>query len=262
MQAEEGNKRNGVYVIRNIANGKRYVGSATRTFRQRWRSHLSMLRLGVHGNIRLQRAWNKYGEVSFTFEVCEATLPEHAVACEQTMIDFYQSTSQQHGYNIAPNAGSSRGVTRSKETRAKIAENSRKQFASPEARKQLSIAAKKRYADRPELRQQASERAKVQMGKPEARAAQSARARRMHGTPEARYENAQRTKRQLSSPEARLAHSQRLKAVMSTPEHRKKMSDIRKALNSDPVARASATLKGRLTRATKKLTLLPHDPIQ
>ena len=39
----------GVYQIVNLANGKRYVGSA-RKFRQRWAEHRSMLARGVHHN--------------------------------------------------------------------------------------------------------------------------------------------------------------------------------------------------------------------
>ena len=56
----------GLYQIANLANGKRYVGSA-RDIAARWRRHRSDLRRGCHPNSHLQAAWHKYGEVSFGF---------------------------------------------------------------------------------------------------------------------------------------------------------------------------------------------------
>lgn len=65
----------GIYMIINILNSKRYVGQAT-NINERWTNHRRMLRRGVHGITKtnphtdhLQRAWNKYGENNFRFEV-------------------------------------------------------------------------------------------------------------------------------------------------------------------------------------------------
>jgi group I intron endonuclease len=59
-----------IYKIRNVVNGKFYVGSTTDT-RERFRTHRSRLRKGVHHCRHLQSSWNKYGEDCFKFEVQE-----------------------------------------------------------------------------------------------------------------------------------------------------------------------------------------------
>ena len=48
----------GIYEIRNIANDKRYIGSAM-SFDTRFRAHLNDLRKDKHPNRYLQFAWNK-----------------------------------------------------------------------------------------------------------------------------------------------------------------------------------------------------------
>lgn len=61
---------NVIYKIRNVVNGKFYVGSAKDT-RTRFRQHRKLLRKGTHHCKHLQAAWNKYGEDVFKFEVVE-----------------------------------------------------------------------------------------------------------------------------------------------------------------------------------------------
>lgn len=61
---------NVIYKIRNLLNGKFYVGSAQDT-RTRFRQHRRLLRKGIHHCKHLQNAWNKYGEELFKFEVIE-----------------------------------------------------------------------------------------------------------------------------------------------------------------------------------------------
>lgn len=61
---------NVIYKIRNLLNGKFYVGSAVDT-RTRFRQHRKLLRRGTHHCRHLQASWNKYGEELFKFEVVE-----------------------------------------------------------------------------------------------------------------------------------------------------------------------------------------------
>lgn len=56
----------GIYYIKNLVNGKKYIGSS-KNLTKRLRDHKSALRVGRHHNIHLQRAWNKYGEENFKF---------------------------------------------------------------------------------------------------------------------------------------------------------------------------------------------------
>lgn len=61
----------GVYKITNTVDGKVYIGSSAVDIDCRWSTHRALLRTGKHYNRHLQRAWNKYGESVFTFEVVE-----------------------------------------------------------------------------------------------------------------------------------------------------------------------------------------------
>ena len=57
-----------VYAIRNTVNNRAYIGSTT-NYKSRWHTHRSTLRRGVHHSFILQKAWNKYGEAVFSFEM-------------------------------------------------------------------------------------------------------------------------------------------------------------------------------------------------
>ena len=59
-----------VYEIVNTANKKRYIGS-TMNFHQRCNKHRNDLIKGNHHCIYLQRAWDKYGESCFEFNIIE-----------------------------------------------------------------------------------------------------------------------------------------------------------------------------------------------
>ena len=60
----------GIYKIINTYNGNCYVGSS-KNIDRRWNEHLKKLTTNNHQNVILQRAWNKYGENNFKFEVVE-----------------------------------------------------------------------------------------------------------------------------------------------------------------------------------------------
>lgn len=60
----------GIYSITNTVCGRTYIGQS-KNAEKRWRAHRHNLRAGTHGNIRLQRAWNRDGEASFVFSIVE-----------------------------------------------------------------------------------------------------------------------------------------------------------------------------------------------
>lgn len=107
--------RSGIYQIRNKSNGKRYIGSAIR-FDKRWREHRRDLRNGRHHSVALQRAWNKYGEYLFVFEVIELCSKEDLLKFEQKHIELSGD------YNICRVAGSSLGIRHSEESRKRMKE--------------------------------------------------------------------------------------------------------------------------------------------
>lgn len=90
----------GVYSITNIVNGKVYVGSSL-SVRGRQISHLSCLRRGIHRNRYLQRAYDKWGECRFRFDLLERCEPSQVLVKEQYWIDKLQSADPSQGYNLA-----------------------------------------------------------------------------------------------------------------------------------------------------------------
>jgi group I intron endonuclease len=60
----------GIYKITNIINGKMYIGSSNNC-KRRLREHFSKLRHNKHFNVKLQFAFNKYGENNFNFDIIE-----------------------------------------------------------------------------------------------------------------------------------------------------------------------------------------------
>lgn len=99
----------GIYKIRNIANSHSYIGSAV-NFKNRWRTHLHHLRSKKHHSPYLQRAWDKYGEQHFVFEILECCDKSLLIEREQFYLD-----SLNPEYNICKIAGSSLGVKRTPE---------------------------------------------------------------------------------------------------------------------------------------------------
>jgi hypothetical protein len=87
-----------VYRITCFVSGKCYVGKSG-AYKKRKYEHLRSLRQGTHHSKKLQRAFNKYGEASFYFEVIEAGLTEkQAFASEVNWIMKFNS--RHNGFNI------------------------------------------------------------------------------------------------------------------------------------------------------------------
>lgn len=104
----------GVYEILNTAGGKRYIGSAV-SFSQRWGQHRKHLRRGRHHSVALQRAWDKYGEIAFQFRALLICTPKDLHDYEQRCLDGLKPE-----YNICKIVGTSLGVKRSPEARARM----------------------------------------------------------------------------------------------------------------------------------------------
>lgn len=76
----------GVYQIRNIINNNIYIGSSI-SIKKRFSAHKNDLRKNQHYNSHLQRAWNKYGEENFEFNIIENSIyPEERLQRENYYI--------------------------------------------------------------------------------------------------------------------------------------------------------------------------------
>lgn len=123
-----------IYQIRNLVNGKVYIGSTDRTFERRRIEHVTELRGGYHDNKYLQKSWNKYGEENFIFSVIDYTdNPEQTHEREKYWIDYYVALlGEDNTYNIMPVEKSSYGKPRP---------------FSESQKEKMSVAAKERCAD-------------------------------------------------------------------------------------------------------------------
>ena len=110
--------KNCIYKIVNKENNKFYLGSSN-NYKKRWQSHKLNLRKNKHHSIHLQRAWNKYGESSFSFEIIEFILPENQISREQFYLDSLKPYNTDIGYNICTIAGAFSRNPMSEETREK-----------------------------------------------------------------------------------------------------------------------------------------------
>lgn len=148
----------GIYCIENLTNGKRYIGQSINIY-ERWENHKYALNGNRHGNEHLQRAWNKYGSMSFSFSILEK--------CEQDKLDLRESywvhyyDSFKNGYNMTDGGEAnpmsylnirkkvSEGIKGNKhwlgkhhteESKMKISQGNKGKFVSEETREKLSIA--------------------------------------------------------------------------------------------------------------------------
>lgn len=76
----------GIYKIINTINGKCYIGSSI-NINNRWGKHRALLRHNKHENIKLQNAWNKYGEENFQFIIIKECDNEILLEEKQRYLD-------------------------------------------------------------------------------------------------------------------------------------------------------------------------------
>jgi len=90
-----------VYLITNSVNGKVYVGQSIQSGSGRWRKHKSLLRCNKHDNIHLQNAWNKYGEVVWSYKVIDRATNQAELDKLETyyIVEVYNSNDRTKGYN-------------------------------------------------------------------------------------------------------------------------------------------------------------------
>jgi len=96
-------KKCGIYKITNLVNSKFYIGSSV-AVNSRWNEHKSKLRRKIHVNPFLQKAWNKYGEDNFKFDVVELCEEKDSLDREQYYLDTLKPF-RGVGYNISKIAG-------------------------------------------------------------------------------------------------------------------------------------------------------------
>ncbi|MES2973372.1 MAG: NUMOD3 domain-containing DNA-binding protein [Pseudomonadota bacterium] len=235
----------GIYSIRNIQNGKRYVGSAV-NIGSRWRHHKSTLRSGRHHSIKLQRAWDLYKEDAFVFELIEVVADKcDLLAREQFWMDLHAASTSEHGYNVLPLARSSLGAKRGPFSDAHRAALSaartgvKKGPMSPENRAKLIAS----HAGRPLSAEHKAKLSMVRKGKnhnkpitAEQRARLSETGKGRKHTEEARAKMSAATLGIALSEAHRAKISQSLLGMKLSPEHRAKLSAAKIGVKRGPMS--------------------------
>lgn len=88
-----------IYIIENTVDGKVYIGQ-TVNYKERKKNHFVNLRRGDHSNEHLQRAFNKFGEESFSMHILQECREDELDDLERSYISKYDSTNKKKGYNI------------------------------------------------------------------------------------------------------------------------------------------------------------------
>lgn len=122
----------GIYLIKNAANGKVYVGQST-NLKTRWKSHLHLLRKGAHGNRHLQSAFNFYGEACFKYTIIEYTANRDER--EVFWINSFGGVDSRSNYNMS--AGGAGGGLRSQEVCAAISARQKGRKLTPQHSKNI-----------------------------------------------------------------------------------------------------------------------------
>lgn len=117
--------RIGIYGIRNLVNGKMYVGKTGMNFGDRWDSHRSLLNSGKHDNPYLQKAWNKYKQENFEFIVLEDCEVDELSDREKYYIKLYKDMGLAYNIHDGGDEGYNLGKHLSDETKRKIGEKNR-----------------------------------------------------------------------------------------------------------------------------------------
>lgn len=109
----------GIYAITNLVNGKKYIGQSV-DVKTRIIHHRHNLNAGIHYNEHLQRAWNKYGKESFSFDVLECCGIDELDELERKYISDFNTLDDKFGYNSQ--SGGHEGKKLSEEAKRKISE--------------------------------------------------------------------------------------------------------------------------------------------
>jgi group I intron endonuclease len=130
-------KKFGIYSIKNIINGKMYIGSSVNLYLRK-NIHFKQLFNMKHHSIYLQNSYNKYGKNNLVFDIIEFVPNKiDLIKREQIWIDLLKPK-----YNIYKIAGSPLGYKHTDESKEKIRQNSKLLVHSEETKLKISKAKK------------------------------------------------------------------------------------------------------------------------
>lgn len=126
-----------IYEIVNKSNDWRYIG-CSKNYENRWNEHRNSLKTNKHHNVHLQRAWNKYGESEFEFNVLLNVESEKTMFLEEARMIEQEDML----YNIAEGGlGGDRFTNHpnKEEYRKKLSEASNKRYQRKGEREKSNV---------------------------------------------------------------------------------------------------------------------------
>jgi group I intron endonuclease len=232
----------GVYIIRNVVNGRLYVGSAADVVK-RWGDHRRLLSKSKHHNPYLQHAWGFYGAGSFEFVLIETVgAISDLLVREQFWLDHFKAADREFGYNIALVAGAPmRGRKHSPATKARHSQlmSGRKFTTEHKARIGASNKGKNKGKSHPhgrEWREKIGAASTRSWGTPEYRAKMCDWNGKKH-KPESIVKIGAATQKRWEDPEFRAKHSEGMKRWNAERERRGQSAKDRERSNRSIAAK-------------------------
>lgn len=118
------NKDNqGIYCIKNLKNGKVYIGQTNDRFIERYWNHKWKLNNKTHDNKYLQNSWNKYGEDNFEFYVLEVVNNKDIIDEKERF--YIKKFSNNYNIQMGGQDSTMLGTKMSESTKKKIGEKNK-----------------------------------------------------------------------------------------------------------------------------------------
>src|SRR5689334_7425533 len=123
--------KSGIYCIKNILDGKVYIGSG-QDLNARRTKHINDLLNGKSHNLHLQAAFNKQGKQGFVFGILEYCDVVSLEARESFWIMELQSNNPEYGYNKRVYCSSNRGYKQTDKMKQLTSERMKNRVISEE----------------------------------------------------------------------------------------------------------------------------------